>query len=410
MSDISLPYGVDAEGRFAHISQVNSGATQLRCPYCAGLLTAKKGNVLAHHFAHTDETCLTVAERDFESLTVPAYDRFNLHIKADVWEKLVDYHDGISSLYTYSLLHHDPPLLKEVYYPRTHYELTHEGGLPFGEVTLEWFADFQLKAVERRHRDLSWTVEKANYGDGRSKPAPHMVPVNLIDLNIYRAQVGRLFGLHLYLLKITYEDGVLYKIGVTSRDVEARIVEIERALIPVVKVKSIKVDRLCKNRGAVERYVQHRYRDYQVPMENLTEYFEFDKKTLSTVRREFTKLGDLNYERIFTHGYWQDGKYVPEQLIGEILAGEPSYIEQKIQQEEYKRQHAAATKAGIEMAKEKGIHVGRPADSAHEILEKYPEIVEALNKGHTLKQIAREIGVSRNTVRRVKAAMSGWST
>ncbi|MCI0713727.1 MAG: helix-turn-helix domain-containing protein [Chloroflexi bacterium] len=408
MSDISLPYGIDAAGRYVHISQVNRGTTDLRCPYCEGLLTARKGRQLAHHFAHTVETCLGVSSREFDDLMVPHYDRFNLYIDARAWGELQAWHDtdgrdGIPRI----LMDHDPQLLMEGYGRRA-YQLTHEGKIPFGEATLSKFAEFQNDSVHTRHRNLSETVSRAYDGYGRvAQPVMSAYHQALVDLNIYRAQVARLFGLHLYLLEITHDAGVLYKIGVTARETDVRIAEIRRDLAPFFNFTELKVDRLCKNRGAVERYALHRYREYSTGVGDLTEYFMFDKQTLRNVRRDFTALGDLHYEKddhLFSSTRLK-GRYTISGLIAEILAGESSYIEVVTRRDILQKRHAEATKAGMEEAKQRGIHVGRPAESDREVLDKYPEIVEALSMGQAIKQIAREHNISRNTVRKVRDAM-----
>lgn len=48
-----LPYGILPNGNLAHVSDVSSGlACNCRCPECGGLLVARKGQVIVHHFAH----------------------------------------------------------------------------------------------------------------------------------------------------------------------------------------------------------------------------------------------------------------------------------------------------------------------------------------------------------------------
>lgn len=74
-----LVYGVDTDQALVFISDVPRGKTRLRCPYCAGPLTAKKGRLVGHHFAHTDETCREVA-RDDDAVALPLYDNFNLQL------------------------------------------------------------------------------------------------------------------------------------------------------------------------------------------------------------------------------------------------------------------------------------------------------------------------------------------
>jgi hypothetical protein len=42
-------------------------------------LTAKKGQVVQHHFAHTSDTCRAVARGD-AAIGLPLYDHFNLQL------------------------------------------------------------------------------------------------------------------------------------------------------------------------------------------------------------------------------------------------------------------------------------------------------------------------------------------
>ncbi|MEM9955361.1 MAG: GIY-YIG nuclease family protein [Chloroflexota bacterium] len=428
MSNVRLLSGVNASGRYVHISQVTSGITSLQCPFCGGGLTAKKGGKMSHHFAHNSESCFQVDHRDFSKLELPIYDRFNIYISAKAWQELQRFH--ISSGASLSVLYnHDPPLIRQGFdYHRTP-ELTDEGKIPFGEATLSKFSEFQIGMVYMRHNQLSDVARLAYFGEPRFrgwgkdsqqigwliKPARDTHDFAIADLNIFRSQVERFYGLHLYLLKIVHADGELYKIGVTSRDVDERIKEIRRDLRDFIDVKSIKVDRLCEHRGAVERYAQHRYRSYQKLIGNHTEYFEFPKKFLRNVRRDFTSLGDLHLP---TDGwYFYDirrdepklGEYTRNGLLGQILAQESAYIESVIREDEYIIRHreatSAGTKAGLARARERGVTLGRPKDTEASLLKRHPQIVAALQEGTPIKAIARNLKVGRNTVRRVRDAL-----
>jgi len=48
-----LKFGVALSGLLTGIDEVGREKTQLTCLYCGGSLTAKKGSVKEHHFAHT---------------------------------------------------------------------------------------------------------------------------------------------------------------------------------------------------------------------------------------------------------------------------------------------------------------------------------------------------------------------
>lgn len=61
--------------------------------------------------------------------------------------------------------------------------------------------------------------------------------------------------------------------------------------------------------------------------------------------------------------------------------------------------------SGRELAKERGVRMGRPAGttlSDRAILEKYPEVAKRLRKGQSIRDIARLCNVSASTVQRVK--------
>ncbi|MDZ7970696.1 MAG: hypothetical protein RM368_38205 [Nostoc sp. DedSLP03] len=73
-----LKFGIAPDGKLVCVEDVGSGKTELLCPYCYGELTAKKGKVKQHHFAHFSATCLSVANRDFAIL--PLYDNFNIYL------------------------------------------------------------------------------------------------------------------------------------------------------------------------------------------------------------------------------------------------------------------------------------------------------------------------------------------
>lgn len=60
----ALPFGVRADGRMVHVSDVPSGlACGCTCPGCGGRLVARKGRQIVHHFAHASgEGCTGGAE------------------------------------------------------------------------------------------------------------------------------------------------------------------------------------------------------------------------------------------------------------------------------------------------------------------------------------------------------------
>ena len=51
-------------GELTSSDEVVRGKTNLACLYCGGGLTAKKGSVKEHYFAHTGETCCACVAAD----------------------------------------------------------------------------------------------------------------------------------------------------------------------------------------------------------------------------------------------------------------------------------------------------------------------------------------------------------
>ena len=85
-----LKFGVALSGELTSIDEVWRGKTNLGCLYCSGRLTAKKGSMKEHHFAHTQETCKPVSQRiktkAFPSLLL--YNNFNIQLKGEELQHL----------------------------------------------------------------------------------------------------------------------------------------------------------------------------------------------------------------------------------------------------------------------------------------------------------------------------------
>jgi hypothetical protein len=265
-----------------------------------------------------------------------------------------------------------------------------------------------------QYNDLQALVRKAwkgkkhlgatpqNRPDPNFQASPENIEAALVDLNIYRAQIGRIFGAKLYFLEVKHAGGLLYKVGISNRDIEARIEELYRNLSGHLVDTKITPLRTLAHRGSIEFYFKHRYKSNQHRLGSLTEYFSFEgrRKILS----DLSRLGD----------------YEPDGWIQHILRGEPSLIESDMieerQQAEAQAQKQAArevrsqaTKAGMQRAAEQGIHVGRPPGSTEDeakLIAKYPEVIRLIEQGYSLRDIAYETGVAVNTIRKVKASLS----
>jgi len=273
-----LRYGVGADKTLVGIEDVPSGKTLLLCPYCESGLTAKKGRIKTHHFAHTDSNCRSVALRDSRNIpTLPLYDNFNIHLLGKeleqlktLWREYGAKGDRISrflALRRFVWL----GLLQEAEFPynSSDYEFTQLGKIPFGELSLSLFNSVQQPLLLEKLSQLEEKAEHANSSNSL------FLAERLMDLRLYRAQVRKILLTTLYYLQVTADGETLYKIGVTQRLIEERVVEVQRALSKHFKAVAIEVLGVWEYRGNVEHYFKHRYENFNYKIGNLTEYYKF---------------------------------------------------------------------------------------------------------------------------------------
>lgn len=365
-----LTFGEEENHNLVPVSQVSRGKSSLRCPYCQGLLTAKKGRVLAHHFAHTGETCRQVSgDRQFPVL--PCYDKFNLHLSGKAYQELLELHeDGFYQPECYRELEWKKCIEFNEYRTRYKWQLTKLGKMARGSLSLMLFNQIQEPLLSDRLIEFEEAVIT-------NKQKGLDVTDALTDLRLYRAQYQRVLSQTLYFLEIQADGESFYKIGVTTRDTTDRLPEIEQDLKKHFTEIKIKCLGTWKHRGNVEPYFKYRYRDRQKKVGTLTEYFDFEdevKAVLRDLRRMKTKT--------------------------------LSTVEQKILTDDFARvRRSLLTRAGMLNAS----NVGRPKEKRYAPLVKYPEVVRAIEQGMSLRKISEETGVAINTIRKVKKTLELFS-
>jgi hypothetical protein len=278
-----LTYAVDSQGELIHIENAPRGkAPDLHCPYCHGLLIARKGHIKAHHFAHAGETCRAVI-RDDDAIALPAYERFDLSLWGPDWQALPAFHQThvlpqrrlFERLVGRGLIRYDRKANRHT--------LTEKGGIPFGETALADFATVQDALIAEKHDMLERRAAGEFAADAERELYRN-------DLRLFRAQLGRVHSASLYFLAIQHSGGTLYKVGVTTRDIQERIGEIQRDLDAHLGAVTITPLHNLANRGTVELYFKHRYKAANTPMGTLTEYFTF--AGCNPVNDALTQLGN----------------------------------------------------------------------------------------------------------------------
>ncbi|MEG3899052.1 MULTISPECIES: GIY-YIG nuclease family protein [unclassified Microcoleus] len=270
-----LKYGVALSGELTGIDEVARGKTNLACLYCGGGLTAKKGSVKEHHFAHTLETCKPVSQRiktkAFPSL--PLYDSFNIELKGEELEQLKvlwkEYGAQKRSI-PKDLVNFRWQLkgLLDSEDDRT-YHFTDLGKIPVGALPLALFNKVQEPLLLSELVKLEGSVEIAEAA-GLS-----CLDERRADLLIYRAQLRRILVNSLYFLEVKADGNIFYKIGVTTRSIEERIAEVQRDVKAHYSDVTVNLLGLWEHRGNVELYFKHRYKAFNYRIGKLTEYFAF---------------------------------------------------------------------------------------------------------------------------------------
>lgn len=280
-----LKFGIAPDGKLVCVEDVPSGKTVLLCPYCYGGLTAKKGKVKQHHFAHSSATCLPVATRDFPIL--PLYDNFNIYLsRKDLAQLKLLWKEYGSINYPISPGLVTPGLVKafmfhkNVYLNPPAYEFTNLGKIPVGALKFDLFNQVQEPLLLKKLLKLELAAKHALYKNAADKL------YCLTDLTLYRAQFQRILSCTLYFLEIQTHIGTLHKIGVTTRPIQQRLVEIEADLLDHYKTVEIQVLRTWPHRGNVELYFKHRYQSFNYRIGSLTEYFKFNLSDANTVLSE----------------------------------------------------------------------------------------------------------------------------
>ncbi|WP_339380256.1 competence protein CoiA family protein [Coleofasciculus sp. FACHB-SPT9] len=288
MTDVwLLKFGVSADNKLVDIVDVPSGKSDLVCPYCGVKLVAKKGQIKEHHFAHTGQTCRSVTvKREFP--TLPLYDNFNIELSGQALQLLktlwvscgqndwsIPFSGELKPLIKANLLQKNP------YQNPPGYEFTQLGMIPVGALPLQEFNQIQEPLLLKKLGDIERQVELAKVLKSLN------LKERVVDLWLYRTQLRRILEHRLYYLEVKTDSETLYKIGVTKRRLEERIVEIRRDLRSHYKNVELKVLGTWEHRGNVELYFKHCYQPFNYRLGSLTEYYKFDAEASKV-------LNDLN--------------------------------------------------------------------------------------------------------------------
>lgn len=378
-----LRYGIDTNNTLIAIEDVESGKTNLGCPYCGNKLIAKKGRVKEHHFAHNDETCRMVIKREPRELpTLPLYDSFDIFLTGKeleqlkkIWHRHKSHNNGIHHLELLpafareNLVKHNQHL--NVCSGSGAYEFTDLGKIPVGELSLKLFNSIQEPLILQKLTDLEAAIFD---NQGRVLQQSELL-FRLTDLRIYSAQLKKILLSTLYYLEVQADGQIFYKIGVTTRPISKRLVEIQRDLRSHFQTVAINVLGTWSSRGNVEKYFKYKYSNFNYPIGSLTEYFQFV---------------DLDNAQAVKHDLDSMQVKVLSPLEQKIFEGKPSPIEQALSTAE------TIPKQRSHYSKLERVFLSSPSCM---------RVIEAFYQGGSLQQAAERASVSVNTARKVLAVL-----
>ena len=256
---------------------------------------------IAHHFAHTEQTCAAVANRKDLPL-LPLYTKFGdlgrgaLEELLMLWQEYGSAGHAAPKPSQSSLINLEYLRFNRFMGREGGYEFTKRGKLPVGGLSVPLFADVQQQhLIERLHQMEDRADDYLYYGQNDLFETVGDCcfmgfPQAMGDYRLYRAQLKRVLSQHLYYLKVQTTKACFYKIGVTSRSIEERLSEIRTEVGSLVSVLDITVLGLWQHCGRVEHYFKHRFREQNQPIGPLTEYFSFDEARAKKVLRELRRL------------------------------------------------------------------------------------------------------------------------
>lgn len=401
-----LQYALDKNDNLVSVNNC-SKTSNYKCPYCQGKLKKKKCRVNPDHFIHVNQLCARFTYKHANDVGLPLYTSFDLKLSSKYLQSLLKqwenrdsdnpaiYNNGLKYLFPSAIvkfnIHRNKKYKGAIAYGDGNYELTKLGKIVVGGLSLNLFNQVQEhKITEELKRIEGLILTNKNILEGftsyASKDYRELILASfkeyVTDYQIFLLEYQKILSNKLYFWEIQADDELYYRIEITTLSSQERIPEIQRELYKHFQDVSIKELGLWDHRGNVEYYFKYRYRKFNHPIGSLTEYFKF--KDIKPVLRDLRQM---------------KSKQLSDRER-EILENKPFE----------KTLLSLYIRHGMEKAKDSNIHIGRPkgeTESTQKFLSKPKNqaIITVLKKGSSLRQTAKEVGVSVNTVRKVKAAL-----
>ena len=366
-----LRYALNDEKRLINIDECGKDIKQtLYCPYCNSKVSAKLGSVRSKHFAHINHPCENDSRNVFGINLALFNDGIFIGLKNDLSKYFVNSLVGKDNFNTYEETYNLS--IRRKFLWQQSLEKAVSKGLISPQLTKGQYKKTALWLALERKLSLNAFVDEQEqvaqnwlnqYRNEKVTGNIHESIVS-IDNQIVFEHLKRLTQSSLYFLKlkITTKENtikVIYKIGVTNRNIETRIREISSEIGQYVELMQITQLFNLPGRACVEQYFKHKYRAFQYKIGPLTEYFTFDE-CISDVIIELTKLQQ---------------KSLPRRISGTL------------------NRLKSSAPAGRPKGKE----------PIKKLLLKHQDILNLLSQNFSLREISKMTKKSINTVRKIKS-------
>lgn len=300
VTEVFLPYGLDDNEQIVHISQVESGSSLLSCPFCQAKLIAKKGEILAHHFAHTGHTCKSIEKGGLDEIVpaIPFYTDFYASPLSETEKrslKILYDHFGLTPFHrkgqknsAFHLLFLNDILNLHRVWDRLvesrHLEawgnwhrFTQQAKIGLGLLSVNEFSDLQAQKL----KDFEYFLRTGKEA------------IDIIRLKVFENIKSRLLTARLYCIHIPSKkkDTAAWKIGITTRTAKERLQELKAIIkhhFGEERAARSKVVFEKESYGRLEAYIKKRFADSRIPVEfkghSYTEFFA-DKNMLKEVKK-----------------------------------------------------------------------------------------------------------------------------
>lgn len=322
-----LPFGKYKE-ELIHISEVQSGRTDLICPSCGQSLIAKKGKLKEHHFAHDGISCTATVSKELFGLNNRLPTKLPLCIyaqrKKEAIEKKLnnwqtEYAKGQKQTARVAELLGRLEKLKQ-YFQQQHnssqialvekitgqvQQYTHQKIAPFPSFHLLRDPVFKTGYTDGQQKIASadWNEAQHDYFyplvfqpyieclQTYSSPSK-LVPIKE-QIEVYQQELARFQQFQLYFLEIQIPTATIHKIGLTTRPMAIRLKEIQQDLHRYFHTVTCKVLLQKKRVGFLENFFKRKYAPYQFTIGSLTEYFQFPPAFFEWVLRDLECVDTL---------------------------------------------------------------------------------------------------------------------